>query len=124
MENNNQLVNFENTKIVDIISRMPNLTDADKLELIKKVASDDVEVRKQAMQQMTQSQIAQHDLMTVMGELNVLNKKGMYIKSKQTVKTGTGQFEIEVKGGDKNIIIPFLAIVAIIAIVIVVLVMF
>ena len=63
-----------------------------------------------------QSQIAQNDLVTIMGELSALNKQGMYVKSKQTIKTGSGTFEIESKGGDTKLIIPVMVIVAIVVI--------
>lgn len=116
MENSNQLARLDNTKIIDIITKIPNLTDKDRHELSLKVASDDVEIRKGALEKITQSQIAQHDLMSIMGELSALNKQGMYVKSKQTIKTGSGQFEIEIKGGDKNLIIPVLVILGIIII--------
>ena len=116
MDNNNQLSRLENTRIIDIITKIPNLTDEDKHELSKRIASDDVEIRKGALEKMTNSQIAQHDLMTIMGELSALKKQGMYVKSKQTIKTGSGTFEIEMKGGDTKLIIPVLIIVGIVII--------
>lgn len=116
MENSNQLARFDNTKIIEIISNIPNLTDDDKHELSKRIASDDIEIRKEALGKITQSQIAQHDLMTIMGELTAINKQGMYVKSKQTIKTGSGTFEIEMKGGDTKLIIPVLVIVGIVVI--------
>lgn len=116
MDNNNQLSRLENTRIIDIITKIPNLTDEDKHELSKRIASDDVEIRKGALEKMTNSQIAQHDLMTIMGELSALQKQGMYVKSKQTIKTGSGTFEIEMKGGDTKLIIPVLIIVGIVII--------
>jgi hypothetical protein len=116
MENNNQLARLENTRIIDIITNIPNLTENDKHELSLRVASDDVEIRKGALEKITQSQIAQHDLMAIMGELSALNKQGMYVKSKQTIKTGSGTFEIEMKGGDTKLIIPVLIIVGIVLI--------
>ena len=97
MDNNNQLSRLENTRFIDIISKIPNLTDEDKHELSKRIASDDVEIRKVALEKITNSQIAQHDLMAIMGELSALQKQGMYVKSKQTIKTGSGSFEIEMK---------------------------
>ena len=108
MDNNNQLARLDNTKIIDIITKIPNLTDDDRHELSLRVASDDIEIRKGALEKITQSQIAQHDLMAIMGELTALNKQGMYVKSKQTIKTGSGTFEIEMKGGDTKLIIPVL----------------
>lgn len=116
MENNNQLSRFENIRIIDIINKIPNLTDEDKHKLSKRIASDDVEIRKGALEKITNSQIAQHDLMTIMGELTALQKQGMYVKSKQTIKTGSGSFEIEMKGGDTKLIIPVLIIVGIVII--------
>lgn len=116
MENNNQLSRLDNTKIIDIISRIPNLNDDDRHELTLRVASDDVEIRKGALEKITQSQIAQNDLMSIMGELSILNKQGMYVKSKQTIKTGSGTFEIEMKGGDTKLIIPVLVILGVVLI--------
>ena len=116
MENNNQLARLDNTKIIDIITKIPNLTDDDRHELSLRVASDDVEIRKGALEKITQSQIAQHDLRAIMGELSALQKQGMYVKSSQTIKTGSGSFEIEMKGGDTKLIIPALIIVGIVII--------
>tara|TARA_B110000902_G_C13846933_1_gene413672 strand:- start:109 stop:486 length:378 start_codon:yes stop_codon:yes gene_type:complete len=113
MDNNNQLSRLENTRIIDIITKIPNLTDEDKHELSKRIADDDVEIRKGALEKITNSQIAKHDLMTIMGELSALKKQGMYVKSKQTIKTGSGSFEIEMKGGDTKLIIPVLIIIGI-----------
>jgi len=116
MDNNNHLARLDNTKIIDIITKIPNLTDDDRHELSLRVASEDVEIRKGALEKITQSQIAQHDLMAIMGELTALNKQGMYVKSKQTIKTGSGTFEIEMKGGDTKLIIPVLVILGVVII--------
>jgi uncharacterized membrane protein len=116
MYNNNQLSRLDNTKIIDIITNIPNLTKEDRHELSLRVASDDVEIRKGALEKITQSQIAQHDLMVIMGELTALNKQGMYVKSRQTIKTGSGTFEIEMKGGDTKLIIPVLVILGVVLI--------
>jgi len=116
MENNNQLGRFDNSKIIDIITKIPNLTDDDRHELSLRVASDDVEIRKGALERITQSHIAQHDLISIMGELTAMSKQGMYVKSKQTIKTGSGTFEIEMKGGDTKLIIPVLIILGVVII--------
>jgi hypothetical protein len=121
MDNNqNQLAKLENTKILEVINKMETLTEADRKELSLRIISDDLDIRKLAMEKIMQSQIAHNDLVTIMGELSALNKEGMYVKSKQTIKTGSGTFEIESKGGDKKLIIPVLVIVAIVIIAILV----
>jgi uncharacterized membrane protein len=116
MDYNNQLARLDNTKIIDIIAEIPNLTDDDRHELSLRVASDDVEIRKGALEKITQSHIAQHDLIAIMGELTAMSKQGMYVKSKQTIKTGSGTFEIEMKGGDTKLIIPVLTILGVVVI--------
>jgi hypothetical protein len=117
MDNNNQqLARLENVKIIDIITKIPNLTDEDRQELSKRVASDDIEIRKGVLEKITQSQVAQNDLMAIMGELSAMSKQGMYVKSIQKIKTGSGTFEIEMKGGDTKLIIPVLIIVGIVVI--------
>ena len=110
----NQLSKFENNHILEIIKKMPDLTDEDRRNLQFKMTSDDVELRKQAIEKITKSKLAQHDLVSLMGDLTDLNKKGMYIKSKQTFETGSGKFEIEVKGGDTKLIVPVLIVVGIV----------
>ena len=110
----NQLSKFENNRILEIIKAMPDLTDQDRRDLQLKIASNDVELQRQVLEKLAKSQLAQHDLATIMGELAALNKKGMYIKSKQTLETGSGKFEIEVKGGDAKLIIPVLIIIGIV----------
>ena len=117
MDNNqNQLARLENTKILEVISKMQTLTDADKNELSKRIMSDDLDVRKSALDKIAKSNQAYNDFITIMGEVSALNKTGMYIKTKQSIKTGSGTFEIESKGGDTRLIIPVLVIVAIVII--------
>ena len=116
MDSSNSLIRLDNSKIIEIISNIPDLTEEDRHQLSLRVASDDVEIRKIALEKITQSQIAQHDLLTIMGEISAMSKQGMYVKGKQTINTGSGTFEYEVKGGDTKLIIPVLIIIAIVVI--------
>lgn len=117
MENSNQLTKLDHTKILDLLNKLPDLSETDKRELQKQIASDDIRLRSEAFNKLAQSQIAQHDLQQILAEVSAINKKGMYIKAKQVVKTGSGQFEIEMKGGDSNLIIPVLTIFGVVIIV-------
>jgi len=116
---NNQLSKIDSMHMLEIIAKIPNLSEEDKHQLSFKIASDDIEIRKGAFEKLTQSGIAHADLVAIMGELSAFNKKGMYVKSKQVIKTGSGTFEIESKGGDTKLIIPVLVIIGIVAIAIV-----
>jgi hypothetical protein len=113
---NNNLERFDNSKFIDIINKIPSLTEEDKHQLSLKVASDDAEIRKIALLKIEKSLSAQNDLNMLMDFQSVLNKQGMYMKSKQTIETASGKFEIEMKGGDTKLIIPVLIIVGIVII--------
>lgn len=112
----NEIAKYENSKIIDVIKNIPDLTDQEKTSLIQKVLSDDVAIRNSVLTRLADSQIAINDLVAVQGEITALNKQGMYIKAKQTIKTGSGNVEIEMKGGDAKLIIPVLVILGIIII--------
>lgn len=112
----NEIAKYENSKIIDVIKNIPDLTDPEKTSLIQKVLSDDVAIRNSVLTRLADSQIAINDLVAVQGEITALNKQGMYIKAKQTIKTGSGNVEIEMKGGDAKLIIPVLVILGIIII--------
>ena len=116
MDNNNQLARFDNSKFIDIINKIPNLTEEDRHQLSLKVASDDAEIRKIALLKIEKSLSAQNDLNMLMDFQAVLNKQGMYMKSKQIIETASGKFEIEMKGGDTKLIIPVLIIVGVVVI--------
>lgn len=116
MEINSQLARLDQNKLIEIIKTIPHLTDKDRNELIKQIASDDIEIRKSALGKMVQSEIALADLNAVQSIISNINKKGMYAVSKQTIKTGSGQLEIEMKGGDTKLIIPVLIIIGIVII--------
>jgi hypothetical protein len=116
MDNNNQLARFDNSKFIDIITKIPNLTEEDRHQLSLRVASDDAEIRKIALLKIEKSLSAQNDLNMLMEFQSVLNKQGMYMKSKQTIETASGKFEIEMKGGDAKLIIPVLIIIGVVII--------
>ena len=116
MENNNQLARLDNVKFVEIISNMPNLTDKDRNELARQIASDDVELRKNALDKMEKSMRAQGDMDSLIYFQQSLSKEGLYMTNKQTFETGSGRMEIQIKGGDRKLIIPVLIIVGIVTI--------
>jgi hypothetical protein len=114
--NQNQLARLDNQTILDVVTKMQTLSDTEKKEIQLRILSDDLDIRKSAIEKIRQSERAYEDFVNIMGEVSALNKTGMYIKTKQTIKTGSGTFEIESKGGDTRLIIPVLVIVAIVII--------
>jgi predicted RND superfamily exporter protein len=116
MEKNNQLSRLDSGKFAEIISNIPNLQEKDKNELAKQIASDDVELRKIAIEKMEKSMRAQGDMDNLIYFQQALGKEGLYMTNKQTFETGSGRMEIQIKGGDRKLIIPVLVIVGVVII--------
>ncbi len=116
MDNNNQLARLDSVKFVEIISNMPNLTEKDRNELARQIASDDVELRKTANDKMEKSMRAQGDMDNLIYFQQALSKEGLYMTNKQTFETGSGRMEIQIKGGDRKLIIPVLVILGVVII--------
>jgi hypothetical protein len=122
MENYNQLAKFDNVKFIEIINKIPNLTEEDRNKITKDIMTDDREIRKIAMEKIEKSISAQRDLNMLMDFQAILNKQGMYLKSTQIIETASGKLEIQMKGGDTKLIIPVLVIFGIILIAVIVVV--
>jgi chromosome condensin MukBEF ATPase and DNA-binding subunit MukB len=116
MDKNNQLARLDSVKFVEIISNMPNLTEKDRNEIARQIASDDVELRKNAIDKMEKSMRAQGDMENLIYFQQALSKEGLYMTNKQTFETGSGRMEIQIKGGDRKLIIPVLIIVGVVII--------
>ena len=116
MDNNNQLSRLDSGKFADIISNIPNLNEKDKNELVKQIASHDVELRKIAIEKMEKSLRAQGDMDNLIYFQQSLSKEGLYMTHTQTFETGSGRMEVQIKGGDRKLIIPVLVIVGIVII--------
>ena len=115
---NKQLAKLDNNQILSLIESMPNLNEEDKQQLQLQIMSDNLELRKTAMDKLLKSQQAQADISDVMNQILEAPKQGVYINAKQTAETGSGKVEIEVKGGDTKFIVPVLTILAIVALVV------
>lgn len=121
MNSNTQLSKIpEAQDILATIDNLPDLTSQAKQDLKIQVLSDDIAVRKSAQERFLQSMLAYQDVDKIMSELEVLNKKGMYVEAEQTVETGSGKFKIKAKGGDTKLIIPIAIVVGIVIIALVV----
>ena len=116
MDNDKQMMKVEtHAKVLDMIGTL-KLPETEKQELVKKLMSDDLELRRAASEKLAASGVAQHDISNFLTELERINKKGMYATTKLQAKTGSGSIEMQFKGGDTKLIIPVLVIVGIVVI--------
>lgn len=103
MEKNIQLVELSQSKILDILDRIPDLSNEDKKEIALRLVSDDLELRKVAMEKIEKSQIARQELFMALNQISTLNLKDRVFSSKQTVETGSGSIEVKIQGGDSKL---------------------
>lgn len=68
------------------------------------------------MEKLAASGVAQGDITNFLGELERLNKKGMYATTTLVSKTGSGEIRMQFKGGDTKLIVPVLIIIGIVVI--------
>lgn len=103
MEKNIQLVELSQSKILDILDRIPDLSNEDKKEIALRLVSDDLELRKVAMEKIEKSQIARQELFMALNQISTLNLKDRVFSSKQTLETGSGSIEVKIQGGDSRL---------------------
>ena len=115
MENKQEIVKIDNTKMIETINDL-SLDDNDKKALIKQLMSDNVDIIKIAKEKLRDSGVAQADISNFLSELERLNKKGMYATTTLEAKTGSGKITMNFKGGDTKLIVPVLTLLGIIAI--------
>lgn len=84
--------------------------------ILKKAVEDDLELRKKAGEMVIQSQVAEHDMAVTLDNIKNLETENKIINVKQNYKTGSGNVEINIKGGDRRFIIPIIVVLGIILI--------
>lgn len=115
MENNNQLARPDNTKLIETITTL-NISEGDKQELIKKLATNEIGFAEFAKHKLAESAIAQNDIGNFLSELDMLKKTGMYATAALESKTGSGKITMQFRGGDTKLILPVLIILGVVLI--------
>lgn len=96
-----------------------NKLDKEKQEkFIEKHLQNTLDIDKMKQEKVLISRVAEHDLKVGQDNLSGLEAKNRYYTHKQSVETGSGRIDINVKGGDTKFIIPIVAVIGIIAIII------
>ena len=92
------------------------LTEEQQNAYLEKLASDNVELIKYATKKVADSKTAEHDMGVDIDFIGKLDTENKMINVKRTYETGSGKMEINIKGGDKKLIIPVLVIISIVII--------
>lgn len=90
------------------------LTDEDKVIALQKMLDSDLELRRVMLEKLGKSKIADIDLQLAIDTINVLQDERKVFTQKFKGETGSGTYEIQVRGGDTRFIMSIaLATIAI-----------
>ena len=103
---------------IDLESKLPvgfkDLSEEEQQELIKKVAEQDIEIRGEFLRKRAQSEVAEKDLETGLHAVQRLDHERKIYSEHLKGKTGSGDYDLRIKGGDTRFIIPILVVVGVI----------
>jgi|WetSurMetagenome_2_1015567.scaffolds.fasta_scaffold14885_2 hypothetical protein len=107
-------IDFNNT--MELIKSLPK-TQQDLVR--QKIVESGIKMQEDFVRNFEQSKLADADINKIIKVVKELEAEGKIINATQTIKTGTGEIRIDVKGGDKKLIYPI--IIAIVVIIIAIL---
>jgi hypothetical protein len=92
------------------------LSEEDKIKAVNKIFESDLELRRILLEKRGKSKIAGEDLQTAIDIINELPDQRKMYTQKFKGETGSGSYEVEVRGGDTKFINSIaLAIIAVVA---------
>lgn len=90
------------------------LDDAEKKQLVKTMQEQEIQIRGEAIRRAQISKIAEHDINTGIDAVQKLDhEKKIYVK-RMKGETGSGTYDLKIRGGDTKFIVPILIIIGII----------
>jgi hypothetical protein len=115
MSENNRLDRFNPEKLPTYFDK---LSKEQQDLYLTKLASDNAEMIKYASKKVADSKTAEHDMAVDLNFIGQLETENKMINVKRTYETGSGKMDINIKGGDRKLIIPIVVIIAIVVVVI------
>jgi hypothetical protein len=85
---------------------------------LSKLATDNADLMTYAQKKVADSKTAEHDMHVDLNYLSRLETENKMINVKRTYETGSGKMDINIKGGDRKLIIPIVITIAIVVIVV------
>lgn len=115
MSDNNQLDKFNPEKLPAYFEK---LSKEQQDLYLSKLANDNAEIINYASKKIFDSKNAERDMAVELDFLSRLETENKMINVKRTYETGSGKMEINIKGGDRRLIIPILITLAIVVVII------
>jgi hypothetical protein len=102
-----QRVDFENRLPVGFDALSPE----EKQDVMRRLVEQDLEVRGEMMSKWGKSKIAEHDLAMGIDAVQRLDHERKIYSKHMKGETGSGIYELQIRGGDTKFIIPILIII-------------
>lgn len=90
------------------------LSDDEKHEVLKRLQDQDIEIRGELMRKHGKSKLAEHDLAVGIDAVNRLDHERKIYSKHMKGETGSGTYDLHIRGGDTKFIIPVLIVCGVI----------
>lgn len=103
---------------LDIDRKLPagfdKLSEQEQRAVVKKLQDQDIEIRGEILRKISKSQIAEHDLAVGIDAVQRLDHERKIYSKKMKGETGSGTYELHIRGGDTKFIVPILVVIGVI----------
>ena len=103
---------------LDIENKLPtgfdSLSQEEQQAIVKRLQDQDIELRRDLLSRAGKSRIAEHDIAVGIDTIQRLDHDKKIYSKKMKGETGSGTYELRIKGGDTKFIVPVLVILGLI----------
>lgn len=103
---------------LDIDSKLPagfqNLSEEEQRAVLKRLQDQDIEIRGELLRKVGKSKIAEHDLAVGIDAVQRLDHERKIYSKKMKGETGSGTYDLQIRGGDTKFIVPVLVVIGLI----------
>jgi hypothetical protein len=111
--NNNGLRRYDAPILPAVFEYLP---DEEKLAALRKICDSDAEIRRVLQERTGKSRIAENDLQVAIETINRLQDERKVFTHKSKGETGSGTYELNVRGGDTHFFnLVAMALIALVA---------
>lgn len=91
-----------------------DLTEDEQRSLVKRLQDQDIEIRGEFLRKAGDSEIAEHDIAVGIDAIERLDHERKIYSKRLKGKTGSGTYDLRIRGGDTKFIVPVLIVIGVI----------
>ena len=105
-------------KRFDIENKLPSgfheLSKEEQRDVTKKLQAQDIEIRGELLRKVGKSKVAEHDLAVGIDAVQRLDHERKIYSKRMKGETGSGTYDLHIRGGDTKFIVPVLVVIGVI----------